>query len=101
MVLAFIAAQELGDVALVPFNEWALRMETLLVSGESEVDLRLLRWFKKLSIVPQDAFALALNFPSLSVTRATQLCPELLEMAQLGANDVKGWLDYWRGIGFV
>ncbi|EPS94433.1 hypothetical protein FOMPIDRAFT_1038850 [Fomitopsis schrenkii] len=87
--LAVTTTQEL-DVALVPYNEWVLKLEALSASGQSEVEL-----------LRTDDNAQALNFPSLSVTRATQLCPTLRETTPLGANDVKRWLDYWRGIGFI
>ena len=100
-------AQEL-DVALVPFNEWVARLEALLTSGQSEVELlrsvralHLLRWFKKLSAGPQDDNAQALGFAPLSGDRAAELCPALLNTPTLGPTDAKKWLDYWRRTGFL
>ncbi|KAI0926228.1 putative NRPS-like protein biosynthetic cluster [Taiwanofungus camphoratus] len=118
-VLAAVVAAELS-VPLVSYDEWLGKLEQTASSisdsvhekglrAESERDtvrslraLQLLDLFKGMAKSASDTSArLALGMAELAVTRAVAASPTLADpdARQLGAEDVKRWLGYWRKVG--
>ena len=112
--LSKVIASELG-VELVPYAAWLARLEQAGKVGEAnrsndaEVEamrdipaLRLLPFFRSVSTHAKGSTT-GLGIRQLDSEVSRRLSKTLADpdVPQLGEKDVKGWLEYWRGVGFL
>lgn len=111
--IASVIASELG-VPLVPYEEWLGRVEAAarslpqLTPTERKARMRALRaillipYFRSLQRTTTSSYS-ALNWPDPDVALAKQASPTLDDpnLRQLGPEDVRKWLAYWRKVGLL
>ncbi|KAF8898448.1 acetyl-CoA synthetase-like protein [Infundibulicybe gibba] len=93
------------SVDLVTYDEWLAKLEELAALDITDKfkqtpALQLLGFFRSLATKSNgDAFGL----PKLDLTQALAASPTLANpvLPQLGDSDVKGWIEYWRRVGFL
>ncbi|EGN93439.1 hypothetical protein SERLA73DRAFT_172085 [Serpula lacrymans var. lacrymans S7.3] len=108
--LAAVLSSEFS-VPLVPYTEWLSRLEQEAVDAEDNSSdlkvtgyiraLRLQSFFKH--IATKTASSEAFGFDSFDTREAIALSSQLANPAlrQLGREDVKNWLGYWRNKGLL
>ncbi|KAL6306740.1 hypothetical protein BKA93DRAFT_894740 [Sparassis latifolia] len=109
--LASVISSELS-IKLISYAEWlAMLQEGAQLSsegGSDRVDVALLRKHRALRLLPffkrvasLENGALAMGFPDLSIKHAMALSPTLADpqIRELGPDDVRKWLTYWRQLG--
>ncbi|TFY82198.1 hypothetical protein EWM64_g1812 [Hericium alpestre] len=78
---------------LAPYDEWLARLRAQAVGGDTtNPAVQLLEFFNGLAEGGE---------PALSTDRAVQVSDSLRGAAQVGEADIKRWVGYWRGIGFL
>jgi hypothetical protein len=107
----FDAFSALLGVPLVPYSEWLARLEesgkaTVAASGtEKNDDLRNnpALWIIELFHTDSMGIASARGISLLSIDEAQKVSETLRgdNLWQLGIEDVKRWLDYWRNMGLL
>ncbi|OSX58824.1 hypothetical protein POSPLADRAFT_1151619 [Postia placenta MAD-698-R-SB12] len=113
-ILASAVASELA-VPLVPYSEWLAKLEQAYQVdkrdglGNTEQDnnrdlrtLQLLPFFRGVA-GKLDIARMAMGMPALSIEQAVARSPTLADhtIRQLGEEDVKRWLAYWRKVGLL
>ncbi|KAJ6471946.1 hypothetical protein C8R45DRAFT_1013633 [Mycena sanguinolenta] len=102
--LAAVVAAELDDVPLVLYAEWLSRLEQA-ANGQAASLLRasrLLQFFQSVKPDDHSGNVEAFGLPVVDLTRALGSSQSLRsERRQLGADDVKKWIKYWRRVGLV
>ncbi|EGO01124.1 hypothetical protein SERLA73DRAFT_72093 [Serpula lacrymans var. lacrymans S7.3] len=114
--LASVVSSEYS-VSLVSYAEWLAALEQKAVILSENVDnkqipaeaglpthlrvQRLLPLFRRLAA--KETSSEAMGFDSLDIAEAVALSPTLADpvLPQLGSEDVKGWLAYWRKKGLL
>ncbi|KAF9803968.1 hypothetical protein IEO21_09506 [Rhodonia placenta] len=111
-ILASAVASEFA-VPLVPYSEWLAKLEQAYQAnkrddlGNTKQDnnqdlrtLQLLPFFRGVA-VKLDIARMAMGMPALSIEQAVARSPTLADhtIRQLGEEDVKKWLAYWRKVG--
>lgn len=106
------------SVTLVPYVDWLAKLEHAASSispsaseKESRAEVQLLRDLQALRLLPffkgivikGSSSGEAMGFPSLAVTKALEASPTLANpsLRQLGVDDVKRWLAYWRKVDLL
>jgi len=110
--IATVIASELS-VVLVPLDDWLAKLEQSarsLPKNDKERKARL-RELRAILLIPYfrsltkavTASRAALNWPDPDVTEAVKASPTLAnpELRQIGAEDVRRWLEYWRKVGLL
>jgi hypothetical protein len=106
-----IALSSQLSVPLVPYHEWLSKLEHIAILRDRNAHTapdalaasRLLNFYRSIALKmdgienPLEAF----GFPRLSTARALNTSSTLVDLEQLSDGDVKGWLAYWRGVGFI
>ncbi|KAL7278804.1 hypothetical protein ACG7TL_007815 [Trametes sanguinea] len=90
-------AEELG-VPLVPVSEWA---DKLRKSAQEAVDGTLKGHFSAHNLVPFFEAALSRKEVKLSTATAIKVSPTLANMKPVGKENVKKWVEFWQGVGFL
>ena len=93
-------------VPLVPFATWLAKLEDYATSqGESAGAtklhaLHLLPKFREMRL-QTDKGKMALGTADMDVSRAKEASPTLADpgLRQIGVEDVKRWVAYWRKVG--
>jgi hypothetical protein len=108
--LAAVLWSELS-VPLVPYHEWLSKLEHTAISQGGNAHTapdtlaasRLINFYRSIALKmdgtenPLEAF----GFPCLSTEHAVNTSSTLVKLEPLSDGDVKAWLAYWRGIGFI
>jgi hypothetical protein len=102
VTLAGVIASELA-VPLIPYADWLSRIEDasqIPAKSSSFRAPRLLPFFRSINQRPPgdgDAF----GFPKLDTVNALRLSHTLSTTGELGEEDVKRWISYWREGDFL
>ncbi|KAJ6471951.1 hypothetical protein C8R45DRAFT_836164 [Mycena sanguinolenta] len=103
--LAEAVALELGDeVAIVPYEDWCSRLEQAAKwqTADSLRASRLLQFFRTLKPDGRRCNVEAFGLPKVDMARALGSSRSLVgEGHQLGPDDVKQWIKYWRSVGLL
>jgi hypothetical protein len=108
--LAAVLSSELS-VPLVPYHEWLSKLEHMAISQDRNAHTapdalaasRLINFYRSIALKmdgtehPLEAF----GFPCLSTEHAVNISSTLVDLEELSDGDVKAWLAYWRGVGFI
>ncbi|KAJ7233038.1 hypothetical protein C8J57DRAFT_1090832 [Mycena rebaudengoi] len=96
--LGNVVARELA-ARLVPYSEWVSHVENMPKDKNSSRAARLLPFFRSLDRTSSgDAF----GFPKLDMRCAMEMSVSLRSLSgQLGEEDVKRWIGYWRSVGLL
>jgi hypothetical protein len=108
--LAAALSSELS-VPLVPYHEWLSKLEHIAILQDGNAPTapdalaasRLLNFYRSIALkmngmeTPLEAF----GFPRLSTECAIKISSTLVDLEELSDGDVKAWLAYWRGVGFI
>jgi len=115
--LATVVSAEL-NVPLVPFVDWLAKLEQTAQSlsqsayergSQADPGTEMVRSLRALQLLPffkvvgekLVSARMAMGLPDLSVEQAVKGSPTLADpdIRQLGSEDVKRWLAYWRKVG--
>jgi len=112
-----IAAEVVRAVGgrLVPFDDWLRAIEAAAILAKSQPPtanegkkprrmraISLIPFFRTLHKNMRDG-ARAMGFPAWDGPRGVAASPTLSDpdVAQLGAEDVRRWVNYWKRVGFI
>jgi hypothetical protein len=102
----FDAFSALLGVPLVPYSEWLARLEESgKATREKNDDLRNNPALRIIELFRTDSMGIASarGISLLSIDEAQKVSETLRDdnLPQLGIEDVKRWLDYWRNMGLL
>ncbi|KAG6877487.1 putative NRPS-like protein biosynthetic cluster [Termitomyces sp. T32_za158] len=100
------------DLKLIPFREWLLVLEKRAEDatvGETWIDvpaIKLLEYFRRYANADADHFATeseADGLPNLSTEKVQRISKFMRSepLQQIGDNDAKLWVSYWKSTGFL
>ena len=98
--LAGLLATKLS-LQMIPYEDWLAKLEDECERNSSLNAAHLLPFFRNIAVSQPEADREGFGLPWLDTKECVTACPSLNEVQQLGEDDVKRWLTYWKQVGLL